>query len=63
MLWEGGVCGVVFVYSNMIVKSGCVSYDLIDVIDWLLIFYYFVGGDVVKIQDKIDGMNVWNIIL
>lgn len=60
--WEGGVRGVGFVHSNLIRNKGRVSYDLIDVTDWLPTFYHLAGGDVNKIQDKIDGMNVWDTI-
>lgn len=61
-MWEGGVRGVAFVHSNMIAKRGRVSHDLIDATDWLPTFYHLTGGDVTKIQDKIDGMNVWDTI-
>ncbi|CAH3139988.1 unnamed protein product [Pocillopora meandrina] len=61
-LWEGGVRGVGFVHSKLIENKGRVSYDLIDVTDWLPTFYHLAGGDVTKIQDKIDGMNVWDTI-
>ena len=60
--WEGGVRGVGFVHSNLIRKKGRVSYDLIDVTDWLPTFYHLAGGDVNKIQERIDGMNVWETI-
>ncbi|XP_020614372.1 AP2/ERF domain-containing protein PFD0985w-like [Orbicella faveolata] len=60
--WEGGVRGVGFVHSNLIRKKGRVSYDLIDVTDWLPTFYHLAGGDVSKIQERIDGMNVWETI-
>ena len=60
--WEGGVRGVGFVHSNLISKKGRVSYDLIDVTDWLPTFYHLAGGDVTAIQNKIDGMNVWDTI-
>ena len=61
-LWEGGVRGVAFVHSNMIAKRGRVGHDMIDATDWLPTFYHLAGGDVTKIQDKIDGMNVWGTI-
>ena len=51
-----------FVHSNLIIKKGRVSYDLIDVTDWLPTFYYLAGGDVTAIQNKIDGVNVWDTI-
>ena len=38
------------------------SYDLIDATDWLPTFYHLAGGDVKAIQDKIDGVNVWDTI-
>lgn len=60
--WEGGVRGVGFVHSKLIKKKGRVSYDLIDVTDWLPTFYHVAGGDVTAIQDKIDGMNQWDTI-
>ena len=60
--WEGGVRGVGFVHSNLIRNKGCVSYDLIDVTDWLPTFYHLAGGDVSVIQERIDGMNVWETI-
>ncbi|XP_015768460.1 PREDICTED: arylsulfatase I-like [Acropora digitifera] len=60
--WEGGVRGVGFVHSNLISKKRRVSYDLIDVTDWLPTFYHLAGGDVSAIQEKIDGMNVWDTI-
>lgn len=60
--WGGGVRGVGFVHSNLISKKSRVSYDLIDVTDWLPTFYHLAGGDVTAIQDKIDGMNVWDTI-
>ena len=46
----------------MIEKKGRVSYDLIDATDWLPTFFHLAGGDVTTIQDKIDGMNVWDTI-
>ena len=61
-LWEGGVRGVAFVHSNLITKKRRVSYDLIDATDWLPTFYHLAGGDVTAIQDKIDGVNVWDTI-
>lgn len=61
-MWEGGVRGVGFVHSKLIKKKGRVSYDLIDVTDWLPTFYHLAGGDVTAIQDKIDGMNQWDTI-
>ncbi|XP_068709022.1 arylsulfatase I-like [Montipora foliosa] len=60
--WEGGVRGVGFVHSNLISKKRRVSYDLIDVTDWLPTFYHLAGGNVSAIQDNIDGMNVWDTI-
>lgn len=54
--------GVAFVHSNLITKKRRVSYDLIDATDWLPTFYHLAGGDVTAIQDKIDGVNVWDTI-
>ena len=51
-----------FVHSNLIKNRGRVNYDLIDVTDWLPTFYHLAGGDVNKIKDKIDGVNVWDTI-
>ena len=51
-----------FVHSNLIKNRGRVSYDLIDVTDWLPTFYHLAGGDVNKIKDNIDGVNVWDTI-
>ena len=50
-----------FVHSKLIEKKGRVSHDLIDVTDWLPTFYHLAGGDVSKMEDKIDGMNVWSM--
>ncbi|XP_020614263.1 arylsulfatase I-like, partial [Orbicella faveolata] len=61
-LWEGGVRGVGFVHSNLIRKKERVSYDLIDATDWLPTFYHLAGGNVSMIEDKIDGMNVWDTL-
>ena len=61
-LWEGGVRGVAFVHSKLIAKKSRVSYDLIDATDWLPTFYHLAGGDVKTLQNKIDGVNVWNTI-
>ena len=62
-LWEGGVRGVGFVYSSLITNKPRVSYDLIDVTDWLPTFYHLAGGDVqTLIGNNIDGMNVWDTI-
>ena len=61
-LWEGGVRGVGFVHSKLIRKKGRVSYDLIDATDWLPTFYHLAGGNVSMIEDKIDGMNVWDTL-
>lgn len=33
-----------------------------DATDWMPTFYHLAGGDVSKIQGRIDGMNVWNTI-
>ena len=38
------------------------SHDLIDATDWLPTFYHLAGGDVTKIRDRIDGINIWNTI-
>ena len=51
-----------FVHSKLIKNKGRVSYDLIDVTDWLPTFYHLAGGDVEKMQEKIDGINVWDTI-
>ena len=61
-LWEGGVRGVGFVHSNLIRKKGRVSNDLIDATDWLPTFYHLAGGNVSMVEDKIDGMNVWDTL-
>ena len=61
-LWEGGIRGVAFVHSTLIPNKGRVSYDLIDASDWLPTLYYLAGGDVKRIQYKIDGINVWDTI-
>lgn len=62
-LWEGGVRGVAFVYSSLITNKPRVSYDLIDVTDWLPTFYHLAGGDVQTLSgNNIDGMNVWDTI-
>ena len=60
--WEGGVRGVGFVYSKLIKKKPRVSYDLIDVTDWMPTFYHLAGGDVANIKRNIDGLNVWDTI-
>lgn len=36
---------------------------LIDVIDWVVMLYYLGGGDVELILVRIDGKNVWEMIL
>ena len=51
-----------FVHSKLIKNKGRVSFDLIDVTDWLPTFYHLAGGDVSKIEKRIDGMNVWETI-
>ena len=61
-LWEGGIRGVGFVHSHLIRNKGRVSYDLIDATDWLPTFYHLAGGNVSLIEDKIDGMNVWDTL-
>lgn len=65
ILWEGGVKGVGFVYivNDFIKQKNCVCIGLIDVIDWVVILYYLGGGDVEFILVRIDGKNVWEMIL
>jgi hypothetical protein len=62
MVWEGGVRGTAFVYSQLIKERGRVCRDLIDVSDWVPTLYYLAGGDSSLLYPNIDGKNVWETI-
>lgn len=59
-LWEGGMRGIGFVYSKLLVKFGQINLELIYVIDWFLIIVYLLGGFVEDLF--LDGYNVWEIL-
>ncbi|EDO38943.1 predicted protein [Nematostella vectensis] len=62
MLWEGGVKGVAFVYSDLIKQKGRVSKELIDVTDWVPTIYHLAGGTAEFLVPNMDGKNVWSTI-
>lgn len=43
ILWEGGVRGVGFVYSNLLGCKGVMCKELLYVMDWYLIILGLVG--------------------
>ena len=53
-LWEGGVRGAAFVYSDRIQNKGRVCKELIDVSDWVPTLFAQAGGDSNKLS-KVDG--------
>ena len=61
-LWEGGVRGVAFVHSPLLVDAKRVSNDIMHVTDWLPTLYHAAGGDLDDIKIKLDGYNMWNMI-
>ena len=61
-LWEGGVRGVAFVHSPLLVDAQRVSNDIMHVADWLPTLYHVAGGDLDDIKIKLDGYNMWNMI-
>ncbi|XP_048584695.1 arylsulfatase B isoform X2 [Nematostella vectensis] len=62
MMWEGGVRGTAFIYSDLIKHKGRVSTDLIDVTDWVPTLYYLAGGTPGYLEPHMDGKNVWETI-
>ena len=61
-LWEGGVRGVAFVHSPLLVDAKRVSNDVMHVSDWLPTLYHAAGGDLGDVKVKLDGYNMWNMI-
>ncbi|XP_054721569.1 arylsulfatase B-like [Uloborus diversus] len=57
-LWEGGVRGVAFVWSQFLRKVKNVSEELMHITDWLPTLYSLAGGDPSALKD-IDGINQW----
>lgn len=62
MLWEGGVKGTAFVYSDLIKHKGRVSHELIDITDWVPTIYHLAGGNADLLHKYLDGKNVWGTI-
>ena len=60
-VWEGGVRGTAFVYSELIQKKGRVCNELLDVTDWVPTLYHLAGGNP-DLLANLDGKNVWNTI-
>ena len=61
-VWEGGVRGTSFVYSDLIQKKGRVCNELLDVTDWVPTLFYLGGGNPDLITPNLDGQNVWHTI-
>jgi arylsulfatase A-like enzyme len=62
MMWEGGVKGTAFVYSDLIQRKRRVSHDLIDITDWVPTLYHLAGGNAELLHPHLDGKNVWDTI-
>ncbi|XP_046851243.1 arylsulfatase B-like [Xenia sp. Carnegie-2017] len=61
-LWEGGVRGVAFVHSPLLIDKKRVSNEMIHVTDWLPTLYSVAGGDLDDIRIRLDGYNMWDVI-
>ena len=61
-LWEGGVRGAGFIWSPLLKRSGIVSNDMIQVIDWLPTLLHAAGYDMDKLPENIDGMDLWDTL-
>jgi len=58
-LYEGGVRGAGFVYSELFKETGRISKDLIHVTDWLPTIVNLAGGSV---PNHVDGVDQWNTL-
>lgn len=61
-LWEGGVRGLAFVHSPLLVDNKRVSEEVMHVSDWLPTLYHAAGGDLNDFKIKVDGYNMWDVI-
>lgn len=60
-VWEGGIRGVSFVYSEKIQENSRVNEEMFHATDWLPTILGLAGGDW-KSMKQIDGFNVWDAI-
>lgn len=61
-LWEGGVKGTAFVYSDRIQEKGRVCKELIDVSDWVPTLFGQAGGDLSRLS-ALDGTFISILLL
>ena len=59
-LWEGGMRGVGFVYSELLEKPRQISSELIHVTDWFPTIVHLAGGSVTGLP--LDGYNIWDTL-
>ncbi|CAG9822418.1 unnamed protein product [Phaedon cochleariae] len=60
--FEGGVRGVAFVYSPLLVQAARVSTDLMHVTDWLPTLYSAAGADIGLVDSDLDGIDQWSTL-
>ena len=62
-LWEGGVRGVAFIWSPLLIQTGRVSNELIHVTDWLPTIFAAAGGDIGLLDLEMDGSDQWSSLV
>jgi len=61
-LWEGGVRGVGWMWSPLLVKSGYVSMHMMQIFDWLPTLLHPAGFDMSQLPQDIDGIDLWDVL-
>ena len=60
-LWEGGIRGVGFVHSPLLINPGRISNEFIHVSDWFPTLVEGVASGSLD-ETKLDGFNQWSTI-